>query len=129
MPTPRWIAHLNRIGLNRLTRFIAPYSPGWGLVIHRGRKSGKVFHTPLWVFRRGDTFVIALTYGSRSDWVRNVVAADGCELRTRGKHYVLTEPRVYQDRTAAAMPLPIRAMLRWVLRAPEFLTFAPAKPA
>lgn len=122
MPAPRWVARVNKFGLNRLTRFIAPWAPGWALVVHRGRKSGKTFRTPLWAFRRGDRFVIALTYGSGSDWVRNVVAAGGCEIDSRGRHYEVASPRVYQDAAASEMPLFIRFMLRSVLRAPEFLS-------
>jgi hypothetical protein len=30
-------------------------------------------------------FIIALTYSSESEWVKNVLAAGGCELKTRGK--------------------------------------------
>ena len=67
MPAPRWVARFNKAGLNKLTRFVAPWAPGWAVVIHRGRKSGRVFRTPLWAFRRGDTYVIALTYGTGSD--------------------------------------------------------------
>ncbi|MVU78363.1 DUF385 domain-containing protein [Nocardia sp. ET3-3] len=130
MPMPRWLAQTNKYGLNRLTRFLAPWLPGWALVVHRGRKSGRTFRTPLWAFRRGDDFVIALTYGSTSDWVRNVEAAGSFDLVHLGHHHRLTNPHVYRDPKAADMPLPIRLMLRYVLAAPEFLraTVAPAVP-
>jgi deazaflavin-dependent oxidoreductase (nitroreductase family) len=94
---------------------------GLGVVIHRGRTSGRIFQTPLWAFRRGGGFVIALTYGSHSDWVRNVEAAGGCELRAGGRRYVVVNPRVYRDEAASDMPAPIRFVLRRVLKAPEFL--------
>ena len=94
MPTPRWIAHANKVGLNRFTKFIAPWAPGWAVVIHRGRKSGRTFQTPLWAFRRGNGFVIALTYGSESDWVRNVLAAGGCEIAARRRRYQVGIPTV-----------------------------------
>ena len=121
MPAPRWIARFNKAGLNKLTRFVAPWAPGWAVVIHRGRKTGRVFRTPLWAFRRRDGYVIALTYGTSSDWVRNVAAAGGCELESRGRRYRLANPRSYQDQTAADMPTPIRLMLSKVLKAPDFL--------
>jgi deazaflavin-dependent oxidoreductase (nitroreductase family) len=121
VPTPRWVARTNKIGLNRLTKFIAPWAPGWAIVIHRGRKSGLVFRTPLWAFRRGDEYVIALTYGSTADWVRNVLAAGGCELESRRRRYQLGSPRVYRDENATDMPRFIRFMLGTVLKAPEFL--------
>ena len=122
MPAPRWVAKANKKGLNRLTKFIAPWAPGWAVVIHRGRKSGRVFRTPLWAFRRRDGYVIALTYGSSADWVRNVLAAGGCELESRRRHYQLAAPQVYRDENASEMPAFIRFMLRKVIKAPEFLS-------
>ncbi|MGV9801671.1 nitroreductase family deazaflavin-dependent oxidoreductase [Mycobacterium sp. NPDC003449] len=122
MPAPRWVARANRVGLNRLTQFIAPWAPGWAVVIHKGRKSGRTFRTPLWAFKRPGGFVIALTYGSQADWVRNVLAEGGCELETRRHHYRVTAPSVYHDETAAGMPVFIRFMLRRVIKAPEFLS-------
>jgi deazaflavin-dependent oxidoreductase (nitroreductase family) len=122
MPAPRWVAKANKMGLNRLTKFIAPWAPGWAVVIHRGRKSGRAFRTPLWAFRRQGGFVIALTYGPDADWVRNVMAAGGCEVESRRRHYQLGAPRLYRDETASDMPAFIRFMLRRVIKAPEFLS-------
>lgn len=122
MPAPRWVARANKAGLNRVTKFIAPWAPGWAVVVHRGRKSGKTFRTPLWAFRRQDGFVIALTYGPEADWVRNVISAGGCELETRRRRYQVGDPRVYRDDNATDMPAFIRFMLRRVIKAPEFLS-------
>ncbi|MFI9406435.1 nitroreductase family deazaflavin-dependent oxidoreductase [Nocardia sp. NPDC052316] len=122
MPAPRWIARANRVGLNRITRFIAPWAPGWAVVIHRGRKSGQTFRTPLWAFRRDNRYVIALTYGPESDWVRNVLAAGECRLESRRHCYEVANPRVYRDETATDMPPFIRFMLRRVIKAPHFLS-------
>src|SRR3954467_3338385 len=121
MPAPRWVAQANKKSLNRVTKHIAPWAPGWAVVIHRGRKSGRTFRTPLWAFHRHNGFVIALTYGSSADWVQNVLAAGGCELQTRRRHYQLGAPPLFHDEKAADMPLFIRFMLRKVIKAPEFL--------
>lgn len=121
MPAPRWVARANKIGLNRFTKYIAPWAPGWAIVVHRGRKSGRTFRTPLWAFRRHNGFVIALTYGPETDWVRNVLAAGGCELQTRRRRYQLGAPVVFRDDDATDMPAFIRFMLRKVIKAPEFL--------
>jgi hypothetical protein len=64
--------------------------------------------------------VIALTYGSDTDWLRNVLAAGGCELETRRRHYQVGSPRVYRDQNAADMPALIQFMLRRVIKATEF---------
>ena len=121
MPAPRWVARANKIGLNRFTKYIAPWAPGLAVVVHRGRKSGRTFRTPLWAFRRHNGFVIALTYGPETDWVRNVLAAGGCELQTRRRRYQLGAPVVFRDENATDMPAFIRFMLRRVIKAPEFL--------
>jgi hypothetical protein len=58
--------------------------------------------------RRGDDYVIALWYGSDVDWVKNVLAARGCELRTRGRTVQLAEPRLSADPARRVLPLPLR---------------------
>lgn len=97
MPIPYAVARLNRVGLNRVTRHVAPWVPGFGVVVHRGRRSGREYRTPVNVFPHDDRFVFALTYGPGTDWVKNVLAAGGFELLTRGHRVRLTAPRVYRD--------------------------------
>lgn len=97
MPIPYTVARLNRVGLNRVTRHVAPWVPGFGVVVHRGRRSGREYRTPVNVFAHEDRYVFALTYGPGTDWVKNVLAAGGCELLTRGHRVRLIAPRVYRD--------------------------------
>jgi deazaflavin-dependent oxidoreductase (nitroreductase family) len=49
--------------------------PGFGIVIHSGRTSGRTYHTPVNVCRRGDDYLFFLTYGSEAAWVKNILAA------------------------------------------------------
>jgi deazaflavin-dependent oxidoreductase (nitroreductase family) len=97
MPIPRTVGRWNKAGLNRVTRHIAPWLPGFGVVVHRGRRSGRRYQTPVNVFPAADGYVFALTYGPDTDWVKNVVAAGGCELRTRGWTVRLVSPHVFYD--------------------------------
>jgi deazaflavin-dependent oxidoreductase (nitroreductase family) len=130
MPLPRTVGKLNKAGLNRITRHIAPWAPGMGLIVHRGRRSGRRYETPVQVFPAEDGYVIALTYGPGADWIKNVLAAGGCELRTRGRTVQLTQPRLYRDDTRQHIRLPEREMLR-LLRVSDFLsltTVAPPEP-
>lgn len=65
------------------------------------------------VFRNGGKFLIALTYGGeQTEWVKNVIAAGGCELRTGGRRYKMGSPSVYEDQSRAG----IRPLERRVLR-------------
>jgi deazaflavin-dependent oxidoreductase (nitroreductase family) len=75
MPIPRWVARANRLVTNRLARPLAMRAPGFGVVVHVGRKSGRVYRTPVNVFPAPDGYTVALTYGADAEWVRNVVAA------------------------------------------------------
>jgi deazaflavin-dependent oxidoreductase (nitroreductase family) len=112
MPLPRSVARFNRVVTNRFTRPIAKRLPGFGIVVHRGRRSGRVYRTPLNVFR-GDAehFVVALTYGPDVDWLKNLQARGGGELETRGRTWTVTEPRVFHDERRSTMPQPVRFFL------------------
>jgi deazaflavin-dependent oxidoreductase (nitroreductase family) len=81
-------------------------------VHHVGRKSGQPYAIPVNVFRQGDTWIIALTYGSESDWVKNVLAAGGCTLKTRRATVYLVDPVIEIDRQKDWAPLPVRLILR-----------------
>jgi deazaflavin-dependent oxidoreductase (nitroreductase family) len=127
MPIPRIVGQWNKVGLNRLVKHVAPWTPGLGVVIHRGRRSGTVYQTPVTVFAIEDGYVLALTYGPDADWVKNVLAAGGCELRTRGRVIRLTAPRLFRDESRRD----IRPLERQVLRligAADFLSLT-AVPA
>ena len=105
---------------NPIARRFASWLPGFGILEYRGRKSGRTYRTPINVFRRGDWYVFALTYGADVEWVKNVVAAGGCILRTRGRAVRLIEPEVFVDPSRRLMPLVVRIVLRFD-RATEFL--------
>ena len=121
MPIPGRVARWNKAGLNRITRHVAPWMPGFGLVVHRGRRSGREYQTPVNVFPADDGFIIALTYGVGTDWVKNVQAAGGCELRTRGRVLRVGSPRVYHDETRHGIRPLEREMLR-LLGVADFLS-------
>jgi len=112
MPIPDRMRHVNKVALNKVTRPFFRWLPGLGVVVHRGRKTGQEYRTPVNVFQRpDDRFVVALTYGQDTDWVQNVLAADGCELLTAGRQIELTAPRLFHDETRHE----IRALERSVL--------------
>jgi deazaflavin-dependent oxidoreductase (nitroreductase family) len=128
VPIPRVVGKWNKAGLNKVTRRIAPWMPGLGVVVHRGRSSGRVYLTPVNVFAVQDGYVLALTYGPDTDWVKNVLAADGCELRTRGRLIQLTAPRLYHDETRRGIRPVERQVLR-VIGVADFLSLKTAPAA
>ena len=116
----RWLAKINIAFTNRITGLFAGWLPGFGILKHLGRKSGRVYRTPVNVFRASNGFIIALTYGSQSEWVKNVFATGGCELRTRGKRYELSAPHVVHDPTRRRFPIPVRVVLK-IVGADEYM--------
>lgn len=86
--------------------------PLWGVMRHRGRKSGRAFATPIALAATRDAFVVPLPWGDRTDWCRNVVAAGGGTIRYRGRDYAVRDPEVVSvDVARPAFPGPIRAIL------------------
>lgn len=114
MPIPKAIARFNRVGLNRVTKLFAPWMPGFGVVVHRGRRSGRTYRTPVNVFPKSDGYVFALTYGPDTDWVKNVQAAGGCELQTRGRRVRLVSPHLFRDESRGDIPFVPRQILRLI---------------
>jgi deazaflavin-dependent oxidoreductase (nitroreductase family) len=127
MPAPRWLARVNRRLTNRLLGPVARLLPGFGVVVHRGRTTRRRYRTPVNVFRSGEHYLIALTYGPDAQWVRNVLADGGCELETRGRRLRLTSPRLVHDERRQAVPPPVRLALR-LLGVADFLDLESARP-
>ncbi|MEV5498873.1 nitroreductase family deazaflavin-dependent oxidoreductase [Nonomuraea fuscirosea] len=117
MPMPLWWGQINKRVFNPLT-LAQGKSP---VLTHVGRASGRAFHTPLDAFPVAGGYLFILVYGSRSDWVRNILAAGSARLLVDGKEVELTAPRVVgRDEAFEALPTKSRRPVR-VLRITEFL--------
>lgn len=111
MPLPNWLARFNKVATNRVTRGPAGHLPGFAVIAHEGRRSGRRYRTPVNAFARDGGFAIPLTYGPDVDWVKNVLAAGAADLTTRGRTYRATRPRTIRDPDRAATPRPVSAIL------------------
>lgn len=84
---------------------------------HVGRRSGTVRHTPVRAFRRGDTVAVGANFGAESDWVKNVLATDGCSMKMSGRVLELTGPRLVTFPEASwVFPAWFRLGLRYLVR-------------
>jgi deazaflavin-dependent oxidoreductase (nitroreductase family) len=110
---------------NPVSRRFAGHLPGFAILVYVGRRSGRTYRTPINVFRHGDDYVFALTYGSDVQWVKNVVATGGCELETMGRTIRLTDPRLFVNPKQRLMPFPVRLFLR-LMKVSEFLSMRSA---
>jgi deazaflavin-dependent oxidoreductase (nitroreductase family) len=107
------MARFNQRFTNRVTSHIASWAPGFALLEHVGRRSGLLYETPVNVFKAQECYLFALTYGD-SEWVKNVLAAGGCVVRTRRHRIDLVEPERFRDPTRHLVPIPARWILKLV---------------
>ena len=90
MPMPRWLAHINKRVFNpmEVRRGARP------VLIHTGRTSGKTYRTPLDAHSLPDGYLFIPLYGPRTDWVKNVLAAQAARLCIDGHEIELQSPRL-----------------------------------
>jgi len=94
MPLPRWLAHINKRVFNpiEVRRGARP------VLIHTGRSSGKTYRTPLDAHPLPGGYLFIPLYGPRTDWVRNVLAAQGARLSVDGQEIELRSPRLVKKK-------------------------------
>ena len=121
MPLPHWLTRVNLAVSNRILKPVAWRAPWFGVLEHVGRRTGTVRQTPLNIFYRGDgRWVVALTYGPDVEWLKNVNAAGGCRIFSRGRWRTLRNPRRFTDPKRRQVPWVVRQALG-VLRVDEFV--------
>lgn len=97
--------------------------PLWAVMHHVGRRSGREYAVPIAVVPtdRRDVVLIALPWGERTNWARNVLAAGGARLSWRGQEVPVTNPRIVDTPVAVGL---VRRPLRRMIgsgRLPAFL--------
>jgi deazaflavin-dependent oxidoreductase (nitroreductase family) len=115
--------------LDPVLRPLASRLPYFGVLTHVGRTTGRTYRTPLNVFRRGDSYVFFLTYGSDAHWVKNVLAAGSATLETRGTVIPLVGPELVVDPDLQPAPAFVRFVEGRVAGATEYLRMRPAGPS
>lgn len=107
---------INPVALRAARSGRGPFS----LVRHVGRKTGRVYETPLIVAAVPDGVIAELTYGPNVSWYRNVVAAGGCVLIVKGVEHRIDAIAEYPvEDGLAAFGYP-RALILKALRRKEF---------
>lgn len=110
------LARLNRRVFNPVIRTFAGRRPSpVSIVVHRGRRSGRHYRTPVISFRVANGYLVSLPYGAHRDWVRNVMAAGACTLERGGRQFQLTSPTLLtHGEGTALLPAPLRPLLHLV---------------
>ena len=109
---PSWLTRVNKRVVNPIQGLWAPRLAPWAMIVHRGRRSGAEYRTPVLAVRSGSTLYVALFYGSGAQWARNLRAAGGGEVIRRGRRERIADVRVLRDPNAEPLPRVVRAAAR-----------------
>jgi deazaflavin-dependent oxidoreductase (nitroreductase family) len=96
MPMPLWWGKINK----RVFNPRALENGKWDVITHVGRSSGHTYRTPLEAHRVDGTFVFILVYGSKSDWVQNILTSGSAFLEADGESFELRSARLISRKTA-----------------------------
>lgn len=86
------------------------------LLWHTGRRSGRLYSTPVGARIRGDECLVPLTFGSESDWSKNLRSAGGGRMRWKGRDFEVTVPEVHRAND-------VKPLVRKLFSPPERLVF------
>jgi deazaflavin-dependent oxidoreductase (nitroreductase family) len=103
---------INRAVTNPLMRVVAGRAAPLAIVVHRGRRSGRTYRTPVLAFSTDEGFVTPLPYGVDTDWCLNVLAAGRCELESGGRtSHVVAARQVDAEEALPLLPALLRPLL------------------
>jgi deazaflavin-dependent oxidoreductase (nitroreductase family) len=112
MVLPRWLARLNKRSANKIGVRLVGLVAGLTVIRHRGRSSGRIYETPVFLFQRPGGYRVVLSYGLRTDWLLNLQAASGGQLDVHGRWLDIVSIDTVHDKRRAGMPLLVRLVLR-----------------
>lgn len=90
--------------VNPIVLFIAGrrWMPVVGILRHVGRRTGRMYATPIGMRPLGDGFVIPRTFGDNAAWYLNIQAAGKATVKYLGRTYELVDPQVVDYASAKA---------------------------
>jgi deazaflavin-dependent oxidoreductase (nitroreductase family) len=97
---------------------------------HIGRRTGRSYLTSVGARMGGGVVLIPLTFGSQSDWARNVYAAGQCSVHVNGNKFRAERPRFLAAADVAplvhALFNPVERLVFKVLGIKQFMRLDPA---
>jgi deazaflavin-dependent oxidoreductase (nitroreductase family) len=64
------------------------------VIRHQDRTTGRTYETPVWAVPTEDGFVIAIVYGSHTDWLKNVLASGTAAIVHHGHTCAVGQPEI-----------------------------------
>jgi len=96
----------NKYFFNRIILWFAKRGKGpYSVITHKGRRSERIYKTPVLATFVDELIFIPLSYWDHVDWLRNIIAYDGCKILWKGKETTALDPEVIEAETAlSALP-------------------------
>ncbi|BBY95347.1 hypothetical protein MGALJ_50160 [Mycobacterium gallinarum] len=94
-PVVNTVRRMNRWLTNpRVMRTAGSAGTQTSVIEHIGRRSAKTHETPVDIIETTTRLLIALPYGARTDWLRNVLAAGSATVVSGGERIPVVRPAV-----------------------------------
>jgi deazaflavin-dependent oxidoreductase (nitroreductase family) len=90
------------------------------LVKHTGRRSGKVYATPVLARRIENGFAFVLPYGMDVDWYQNIIATGTCRLISNGEEFSLINPKLVEAGTGMSYYGKLNSLVFRILKIDKF---------
>lgn len=103
-PVLNAVRRMNRSLTNpRVMRTAGTAGTQTSVIEHVGRRSGSTYGTPVDIIETTTRLLIALPYGTRTDWLRNVLDAGSATVVTRGERVRVDRPAIVATADVAAL--------------------------
>lgn len=88
----------NKYIFNRITLWLARRGKGpYSILTHKGRRSERIYKTPVLATYLDEDIYIPLPYGDHVDWLLNVLKHDGCTILWKGTEVTASDPEVIES--------------------------------
>jgi deazaflavin-dependent oxidoreductase (nitroreductase family) len=104
MRLPRGLARFNRYVTNPVQRLWAGRIPGFAIIEHIGRRSGRTYRTPVNAYPVEGGFALLLMYGPDRDWLKNLNAAGCGRIEYRGRTFAVSAEEPVPASSADFLP-------------------------
>ncbi|ORB68029.1 nitroreductase family deazaflavin-dependent oxidoreductase [Mycolicibacterium tusciae] len=109
-PVVNTVRRMNRSLTNpRVMRTAGNAGTQTSVIEHVGRRSGKTYETPVDIIETTSRLLIALPYGARTDWLRNVLAAGSATVVSGGERMPVERPAVVATADVEEL-IPVRTL-------------------
>lgn len=109
-PVVNTVRRMNRSLTNpRVMRTAGNAGTQTSVIEHIGRRSGKTYETPVDIIETTTRLLIALPYGARTDWLRNVLAAGSATVVSGGERIPVERPAVVATADVEEL-IPVRTL-------------------